>query len=103
MNERVALLTLIWDFAIADEGQLYCCSKSLGAKLPCRLLLAPVFVVITECVSSYARVNTNLAACNVNTSEPDGAGLCRESGYEERAESHDDDSERCCDPVSFEG
>lgn len=52
---------------------------------------------------TYACINANLATCNVNTSEPDGAGLRRESGYEERAESHDDHSERCCDPVGVEG
>lgn len=103
MNKRVVLLTLIWDFVIADEGQLYCCSNSLGAKLPCRLFLAAVFHAIKKCVSSYARVDTNLATCNVNTSEPDSAGLRRESGYEERAESHIDHRERCCDPVGFEG
>lgn len=52
-----------------------------------------------DCIA-YARVNTNLATCNVNTSEPDGAGLHRESGYEEGADSHGH-GQRFWNPVGF--
>ena len=100
----------IWLFAMSVEGHPYCDSNSLGAKLPWfSLLLARVLrsmVVNSKLCSAfftYARIDSNLTTCNVNTSEPDSAGLRRESGYEERAESHIDHRERCCDPVGFEG
>lgn len=52
---------------------------------------------------THARVDTYLATCNVNTSEPDGAGLHRESGYEQRPKSHVDHNERYRDQAGFEG
>lgn len=87
-------VTDIWLLAISADGQLYCCSNSLGAKLPWRLLLAPVFNVIENICIAYARINANLTTCDVDTSEPDGAGLSCESGDEERADSHFDGSQR---------
>lgn len=43
---------------------------------------------------AYGCIDTDLAACDINTSEPDGAGLSREGRYEERAERHFGRSQR---------
>ena len=58
------------------------------------LLLAQVFRLfhgsskLGSAFFTYARIDADLTACDVNTSEPDGAGVSRESGHEEGAESH---------------
>ena len=39
---------------------------------------------------AYGSVDSDLTTCDVDTSEPDGVGLSRESGYEERADGHVD-------------
>jgi hypothetical protein len=47
-------------------------------------LASPVSFVASTLIGgfvfAYARINTDLTSCNVDTSEPDGAGLRRKSG-----------------------
>lgn len=59
-------------------------------------------ILTGKLVFAYARINTDLATSDIDTSEPNRAGLHRKSGYEERAEGHVEITERCYGPVGVE-
>lgn len=74
---------------MSGDGQPYWLSNSLGAQLPYDSIRNGVLTIVRSLgIGTYARVDSNFTSCNVDTAQPDGAGVCCESRQQDGAESH---------------